>query len=113
MVAFAGLFGLAWVAEHLIEVVAVSGACGVLAVAAVVWLARCQERREAAFAAARGIRSRADGVLPVRGTPQVTQGTKPLAVEQHVHYHVHLAAGQGQVTPVIRGRVLPGDADGR
>lgn len=50
-VALAGLLGLTWVAGHLIEVAAVSAACGVLSVAAVVWLMRWQDRRQAAFAA--------------------------------------------------------------
>lgn len=50
-VALAAVFGLAWIAEHLIEVAVVSAACGVLAVAAVVALMRQQERREAARAA--------------------------------------------------------------
>jgi hypothetical protein len=49
--ALAGLLGLTWVAGHLIEVAAVSVACGVLSVAAVVWLMRWQDRRQAAFAA--------------------------------------------------------------
>ena len=50
-VALAGLLGFTWVAEHLIEVAAVSLACGVLSVAAVVALMRWQDRRQAAFAA--------------------------------------------------------------
>jgi hypothetical protein len=39
------------VAEHRIEVAAVSAACGALSVAAVVALMRWQDRRQAAFAA--------------------------------------------------------------
>ncbi|HTQ95004.1 MAG TPA: hypothetical protein VMK84_36470, partial [Streptosporangiaceae bacterium] len=50
-VAFAAVFGLAWVTEHLIEVAAVSAACGVLSVAAVVALMRWTGRREARHAA--------------------------------------------------------------
>ena len=49
--ALAALEGFAWVAAHLIEVAAVSAACGVLSVAAVVALMRWQDRRQAAFAA--------------------------------------------------------------
>ena len=45
-VAFAALFGLPWVIEHAVEVAAVSAACGVLAVAAVVWLLRRGDRRD-------------------------------------------------------------------
>jgi hypothetical protein len=50
-VALAGLLGLTWVTEHLVEVAVVSAACGVLAVAVVVRLMRWQDRRQAAFAA--------------------------------------------------------------
>ena len=42
---------LAWVAEHLVEVAAVSAACGALAVAAVVALMRWADRRDARRAA--------------------------------------------------------------
>jgi hypothetical protein len=48
VVPLAAFFGLAWVAEHIIEVAIVSGACGVLAVAAVVAIMRWQDRRQAA-----------------------------------------------------------------
>ena len=47
----AAVYGLAWVAEHLIEVIAVSAACGVLAVAAVVVLMRWADRSDARRAA--------------------------------------------------------------
>ena len=40
VVPLAAFCGLAWVAEHLVEVVIVSGTCGVLAVAGVVALIR-------------------------------------------------------------------------
>jgi hypothetical protein len=46
----AAVFGLAWVAEHLIEVAVISAACGVLAVAAVVALMRHGARRDARYA---------------------------------------------------------------
>lgn len=44
-------FGLAWVAEHIVEVAVVSAACGALAVAAVVALMRWSDRRDARHAA--------------------------------------------------------------
>jgi hypothetical protein len=50
-VALAGLLGLTWVTEHLVMVAAVSAACAVLSVAAVVALMRWQDRRQAALAA--------------------------------------------------------------
>jgi hypothetical protein len=55
VVPLAAIYGLAWVAEHIIEVAIVSAACGALAVAAVVALMRWQERREARRAASRSI----------------------------------------------------------
>jgi hypothetical protein len=51
LVALLALEGGAWVAAHLAAVAAVSAACGVLAVAAVVRLMAWQDRRQAAFAA--------------------------------------------------------------
>jgi len=47
VVPLAALCGLAWVAEHIIEVAVVSAGCGALAVAVVAWLIRRQQRREA------------------------------------------------------------------
>jgi hypothetical protein len=49
--ALAALEGFTWVAAHVIEVAAVSLACGVLSVAAVVAVVRWQDRRQVAFAA--------------------------------------------------------------
>lgn len=53
VVPLAAAYGVAWVVEHIIEVAVVSAVCGALAVAAVVWLMRWQERREAVHAAQR------------------------------------------------------------
>lgn len=50
-IALAALLGATWLTEHLIEVAAVSAACGILSIAAVVWLMRWQDRRQAAMAA--------------------------------------------------------------
>lgn len=62
VVPLAATLGVAWVVEHIIEVAAVSAGCGALAVVAVVWLMRWQERREAVHAASRPF-------LVVRGAP--------------------------------------------
>jgi len=51
LVALLALEGFTWVAAHVIEVAAVSLACGVLSVAAVVALMRWQDRRQAALTA--------------------------------------------------------------
>ena len=51
MVPLVAFLGLEWVAQHLAAVAAVSAACGVLSVAAVVALMRWCERRETRAAA--------------------------------------------------------------
>jgi hypothetical protein len=48
VVPLVAVFGLTWVAEHLVEVAVTCGACGVLAVAAAVAIMRWQDRRQAA-----------------------------------------------------------------
>jgi hypothetical protein len=100
----AAAFGLAWVAEHLVEVIAVSATCGVLAVAAVVALMRWTDRREAGFAAALAER-RERQALTATATPQVTRGTTPPAIEYHVHHHYY--ADSREPARVIPGKVLP------
>lgn len=100
--ALAAAFGLAWVAEHLIEVAVVSAACGALAVAAVVALARWQERREARYAAARGIRSRADAIAPA--APRAVAGARPAAIENHYHVHHHYADGREAARAISEGK---------
>ena len=49
---FGAVYGFVWVAEHIIEVVAVSATCGILAVAAVIALMQWADRRDARRAAA-------------------------------------------------------------
>lgn len=53
VVPIAAAFGLAWVAEHLVEVIIVCGTCGALAVAASIalfrWASRRDDRRLAAW----------------------------------------------------------------
>ena len=99
-VALAGLLGLTWVAEHLAAVIATSAACGVLSVAAVVWLMRWQDRRQAAFAA-RGtlMVTRADAA-PL---PRAARGDLPPVVNIYV-------ADTGTASRVIR-RALPAGRD--
>lgn len=89
VVLMTGVFGLAWVAEHLVEVAVVASACGALAVAAVVALVRWCDRREVRHAAKHPLLvTRPDAIpLTVTAAPQVTQGTAVPAVEQHVHFH--------------------------
>ncbi len=47
------ILAVEWIASHAWELLAVTAACGTLAVAAVVWLIRRQERREAVAAVER------------------------------------------------------------
>jgi hypothetical protein len=56
-----------WVAEHIWEIGLTVTACFALAVAASMWLERWADRRGARFAAAHGILSRADVILPAPG----------------------------------------------
>jgi hypothetical protein len=48
-------YGIVWVVEHLVEVVATSAVCGALAVAVVVFLMKRQERREVMRAATQSL----------------------------------------------------------
>ena len=84
--ALAGLFGAAWVAEHLVEVAVVSAACGVLSVAAVVWLMRWQDRRQARIGPLMVTRGNAPAVTAAV-IPRAVTGPRPAVIEQHVHFH--------------------------
>ena len=98
--ALAAVFGLAWVAEHLVEVIAVSAACGVLAVAAVVVLMRWAGRRDARRAAEwqfRYVREvpRSGTRVPISGTQRPALGFRDL--------HIHLdGAPSAEQAAVIR-----------
>lgn len=84
VVPLAAAFGLAWVAEHLIEVAIVSAACGVLSVAAVVALMKWGERRDARHAAIWPLLAGREAPAPVLTAtvlPQVTEGTAVPAIE--------------------------------
>ena len=61
----AAVYGLVWVAEHIIEVAVVSAACGVLSIVAVVFLMRWGERRDAVRRQVWTVRAEA---LPPRGS---------------------------------------------
>jgi len=110
----AAAYGLAWVAEHLVEVIAISATCGVLAVAAVVALMRWTDRRDARHVAERPLlvtREAPASRLTATVTPQVTQGTSAPAVEQHVHFHFDPADREAariirQAIPGLAGDVI-------
>jgi hypothetical protein len=89
IVPLAEVYGLVWIAEHIVEVIAVSAGCGVLAVAAVVALMRWADRRDAARDAAwRQLHARQ---VPEIGNP-VTVLPPPARRELgapavHLHFH--------------------------
>ena len=81
-------FGLAWVAEHLVEVAIVSAACGALAVAAVVALMRWQERREARRAAGQLWSVREVPQIPHVRAESVTSAERPPLGFRDLHIHL-------------------------
>jgi hypothetical protein len=96
VVALAAFVGIDWVAAHLAEVAAISAICGVLAVAALVMLMRWCARRETVVAATRSLWVTRDVPAPAitgRVIPQAIQQPAAPAIEQHVHYHLHVADG--------------------
>jgi hypothetical protein len=96
-----------WVASHAVEVLAVTTACGALAVAAVVALMRWGDRRERRHAIEHPFLTSRPGsaTLTATATPQVTRGTQPPAIE--THYHIHLDPADREAARIIR-TALPG-----
>lgn len=107
VVVLAALEGFTWLAAHVVEVLAVSAACGVLAVAAVVTLMRMGDRRDARQAAGPRlltVRAEAVPLVTATATPQVSQGTTP-AIEHHYHapqFIINGEAGQEMAARLIR-----------
>jgi len=114
------LLGFAWVADHLVLMAATSGACGVLAVAAVVALMRWQDRRQAArgplmvmraevLSGAQICRPPTDSEARIRErlTDSSPAAIAPAAV--HLHFHGMSTAEQAAV---IR-QAIPRDAAAR
>lgn len=107
VVPLAAVFGLAWVAEHLIAVALISAGSGVLSVAAVVVLGRWQDRHAAMVWAARGP---ARAVLPPVVRASVVPPGRP-AITPHVTVNIFGAASPEQAAAVrslFSGQ--PGDA---
>ena len=107
VVPLAVIFGLAWVAEHIIEVAIVSAVCGALAVAAVVALIRLSDRADARRAARWAlIVTRADPApVAARVTPQIT--APPVQVIEHHHY---VYAITPDPVPAMVRAAIPGTA---
>ena len=104
VVPLAAVFGLAWVAEHIIEVAIVSAVCGALAVAAVVALMRREDRRQASIGSLMVTRA-GPPTVTAAAVPQVTPS--PVQVIEH-HHFVH-AITPDPVPAVIRA-AIPGQA---
>jgi hypothetical protein len=102
VVPLAAVFGLAWIAEHLIEVAIVSAVCGALAVAAVVALMKWTDLRDARRAVTwRLLHARSETVQAVTqsGTSvPLTSAERPALGFRDLHLHLDgPAAEQAQV----------------
>jgi hypothetical protein len=105
----AGAIAVGWVASHAVAVLAVTAACGALAVAAVVALMRWGDRRERRHAAEHPflVTRPVPAALTATVIPQVSRATAAPALEQHVHYHVHVGEGDREGARIIAS-ALPG-----
>lgn len=110
VVPLAVVFSLAWIAEHLVEVIVMCGVSGTLAVLVVVALMRWGERQDARRAQIWAARKAAASRPSITATviPQASRGTA-LAIENHVHYHYHGERASPEPARVIR-TALPGQA---
>lgn len=94
------VYGLVWVAEHIIEVAIVSGVCGALAVAALVALMRWSDRMDARRAATwQLLRARsAPEVVTVtaEALPRLERGTLGFR-DLYIHLDGHPSAEQAAV----------------
>lgn len=108
-IVFVYAYGVAWVAEHIVEIAIVSAMSGVLAVAAVVALMRWCDCWQARRAAGRPIWTvRAEpAIMAATVTPQVTRGTSAPAIEQHIHFHFD--PDDREAARIIR-QAIPGPA---
>ena len=88
-----------WVAERIVWISATMAVCFILAVAVGMWLERLAYRRGARFAAAHGILSRADVILPYPARVAAMLATTP-----------RLAIGEPQITVNIFGVPSPEQA---
>jgi len=104
----AAVYGLAWIAEHIVEVIAVSATCGVLTLAAVVALMRWADRRDARRAAGwqfryvREVSNVAVISLPPRGAnlTAVCDTERPALGFRDLH--IHLGVPSAEQAAVIR-----------
>jgi hypothetical protein len=103
--------GLAWVAEHIVEVAIASGVSGALAVAAVVALMRWQDRRQARHAARSSLwTAREVPGAPAPAARQVGQVTPPAIVNNYgPQVHIYGWDGGESAARIVR-QALTGQA---
>jgi hypothetical protein len=101
VVPLAAAFGLAWLAEHIVEVAAVCATCGVLAVLIVVVLMRWADRRDARPVQLWHAR---EDIAP----PVLTATVIPQAIAPAIVFNFYGAASP-EPAPVVR-TALPGTA---
>jgi hypothetical protein len=99
-----------WVAERIVWISATMAVCFILAVAVGMWLERLADRRGARFAAAHGILSRADVILPypVRVTAVPATTLRPAIGATQITVNIFGVPSPEQAA-VIR-QTLPGHA---
>jgi hypothetical protein len=98
---------LAWVAERIWWIAGTLAVSFALALAGCVALARWTDRREARFA-----ERRAELGALAAAAEQLPRAERP-AIEQHVHYHVHLDGRQAVTRTVLPGQAGPAITDRR
>ena len=102
-----------WVAERIWWIGGTLAACFALAIAAGMWLEAWADRRGARFAAAHGILSRADVILPgpVRAVVVEPVPERPaIEAARELHLHLHgLTPGQLAAIVTQRGAYLEED----
>ena len=107
-VVFVAYETVAVVAEYIVPIAITVAVCFALTVAASVWLERWSDRRCAAWGAARGIRSRADVILPgPERAPAVFPAAGPPAIGPVYHFNFYGPAGDTHAA-IIRKAIAPG-----
>jgi hypothetical protein len=105
-----------WVAERIVWISATMAVCFILAVAAGMWLERLADRRGARFAAAHGILSRADVILPypVRVTTVPATAPRPAIGAPQITVNIFGVPSPEQAAVMrqaLPGYAITGDAE--
>jgi hypothetical protein len=105
-----------WVAERIVWISATMAVCLILAVSAGTWLERLADRRGARFAAAHGILSRADVILPypVRVTAAPATAPRPAIGAAQITVNIFGVPSPEQAAVIrqaLPGYAITGDAE--